>query len=526
MSRGFIRGIFDRLRKPVDLPGVATISEFEHLFQNECARVERNGRALSLVVYTPSENDRTHRSILAQVLLSRVRPMDMVGELDAQRLAVLLPETSSQGAWVLAEDTLSLMAGRRVRAHCEVFSYPSPHDTLAGAHGHAHTTAPVSPGEHVRASSPISSFLHEESGSGNGTNNGPYPGPGSNGSVASAAEAPLPRAHPSINGFGHRSVANAALAYDASQLARGPEARAKWDARSNAQTIAVLSPHAIDSEPNAHAHPSTKRGKRYTESGVRRAPSPIALGRVEPRGPRALHAPLASHPIQAPEGMTGLRAVRAALGARPVESLAPLLVVPLPLWKRALDIAACSLMLPILSPLLLVAALLVRCTSPGPIIFRQQRAGRGGKPFTIYKFRSMFIDAEARRVALEQQNEASGPVFKIRADPRITPVGKFLRQTSIDELPQLWNVLKGDMTLVGPRPPMLSEVPGYERWQLGRLRMTSGITCIWQVSGRSEVGFADWVRMDLRYAQKRGFLTDVRLLLKTVSAVFSRRGAY
>jgi lipopolysaccharide/colanic/teichoic acid biosynthesis glycosyltransferase len=222
----------------------------------------------------------------------------------------------------------------------------------------------------------------------------------------------------------------------------------------------------------------------------------------------------------------GLGAVRNDEHHRPVGALGEWLEVPLPAWKRAFDLAACAVLLPVLAPVLACAALAIRLTSPGPVIYRQQRAGRGGRPFTIYKFRSMYVDADARRKELERQNEADGPVFKIRHDPRITPVGRFLRRSSIDELPQLWNVLKGDMTLVGPRPPMMSEIEEYEPWQLGRLRVTGGITCIWQVSGRSEIGFVDWVRMDLRYAREQSFLLDMRLLFQTVGAVLSSRGAY
>lgn len=203
-----------------------------------------------------------------------------------------------------------------------------------------------------------------------------------------------------------------------------------------------------------------------------------------------------------------------------------LLLQPVSFRRRALDICVASGMLLLLSPLLLCVAVAVKLTSAGPILFRQQRAGQGGVPFTFYKFRSMYLDAEARKAALASSNEQSGPVFKMKNDPRMTPLGRLIRRASIDELPQLYNVLIGDMTLVGPRPPTLDEVEKYEPWQRDRLSVKGGLTCIWQVSGRSEIGFQDWVRMDLRYARQRGLAMDIGLLAKTAKAVVSGRGAY
>lgn len=198
---------------------------------------------------------------------------------------------------------------------------------------------------------------------------------------------------------------------------------------------------------------------------------------------------------------------------------------PLPWWKRVEDIVGSVAALVVFSPVFLVIAVLVKLTSPGPVIFRQKRAGSGGKPFDFYKFRTMYMDAEERKEELRDQNEQDGPVFKIRNDPRITPLGRVLRRSSLDEIPQLWNVLKGDMTLVGPRPPTLDEVPHYRAWHRRRLEMTGGITGIWQVSGRNEVPFEEWMRMDVRYSRKRSVFLDFKLLFKTVWAVFSGRGA-
>jgi lipopolysaccharide/colanic/teichoic acid biosynthesis glycosyltransferase len=167
----------------------------------------------------------------------------------------------------------------------------------------------------------------------------------------------------------------------------------------------------------------------------------------------------------------------------------------------------------------------IRLDSPGPVIFRQRRAGQGARPFAFYKFRSMIAEAEERKEALAAQNEQVGPVFKIRDDPRITRVGRLLRRSSIDELPQLWNVLRGDISLVGPRSPTFDEVCKYERWQRRRLSVIGGITGTWQVSGRNQIPFREWMRMDMRYIESRGLWIDLRTLAKTLPAVISGRGA-
>lgn len=208
-----------------------------------------------------------------------------------------------------------------------------------------------------------------------------------------------------------------------------------------------------------------------------------------------------------------------------VHRLETLLVRPLPWWKRAIDVVGASFGLLMASPIMAAAALAIRLDSKGPVVFTQPRAGLGGKPFRIYKFRTMIPDAEAKRAKLAKENEQDGPAFKIKDDPRITKVGKFLRKTSIDELPQLWNVLRGDMTLVGPRPLPVNESDACEGWQRRRLDVTPGLTCIWQVKGRSRVSFAEWVRMDVTYIRRRTIWHDLSILFQTIPAVLLRRGA-
>ena len=214
-----------------------------------------------------------------------------------------------------------------------------------------------------------------------------------------------------------------------------------------------------------------------------------------------------------------------AVPAVPVHPLDVLRCDPLPRWKRVVDVVGAVVALILASPIMLIAAVLVRLSSPGVVILRQRRAGLHGVPFVVYKFRTMVQGAEAMKAALLQFNERSGPVFKMRHDPRVTKIGRVLRATSIDELPQLWNVLRGEMSLVGPRPPTLDEVDHYRAWHCRRLSVKPGITCFWQVSARGGVAFDDWVRMDLRYIERRSLLCDLGLLAATVPAVLSRRGA-
>jgi exopolysaccharide biosynthesis polyprenyl glycosylphosphotransferase len=197
------------------------------------------------------------------------------------------------------------------------------------------------------------------------------------------------------------------------------------------------------------------------------------------------------------------------------------------LLKRTMDIAASGLLILALSPILIAVGTMIRLESPGGAIFRQKRIGKWGRTFTMYKFRSMYADAEARKAELLAQNEMQGGViFKVKNDPRITKMGRFIRKTSIDELPQLWNVFKGDMSLVGPRPPVPQEVAEYSLSDRRRLDTTPGITCIWQVSGRSEISFHDQVALDVAYIENQSFWGDVRILLQTIPAVLLGRGAY
>jgi exopolysaccharide biosynthesis polyprenyl glycosylphosphotransferase len=194
--------------------------------------------------------------------------------------------------------------------------------------------------------------------------------------------------------------------------------------------------------------------------------------------------------------------------------------------KRVFDVlfASCSLVL--LAPLMATIAAAIRVTSPGPVLFKQTRCGLGGRRFTLYKFRSMINNAEQLRAELHQLNELDGPVFKLRDDPRITTVGRWLRRFSIDELPQLWNVVRGDMSFVGPRPAIPAEVDQYEPWQRRRLRMRPGLTCTWVLEGRNHLDFNRWIQLDLAYIDTWSLWLDAKIFFRTIPIVISGRGAY
>ncbi|SMF83069.1 sugar transferase [Pseudobacteriovorax antillogorgiicola] len=194
--------------------------------------------------------------------------------------------------------------------------------------------------------------------------------------------------------------------------------------------------------------------------------------------------------------------------------------------KRGLDFmgALCGLILCL--PVLVILGVLIKLSSRGPIFYSQDRVGEGGKIFRLYKLRSMYINADGIKAQLMAQNEVSGPAFKMKHDPRVTPIGRFIRRHSLDELPQLWNVLKGDMSLVGPRPALVDEVKKWNTAYFQRLKVPQGLTCIWQTSGRSNLSFESWMELDLEYVNKQSISLDLKLILKTITVVARGTGAY
>ena len=194
--------------------------------------------------------------------------------------------------------------------------------------------------------------------------------------------------------------------------------------------------------------------------------------------------------------------------------------------KRLFDIICSLISIIILSPVFILISILIKIEDPkGKILFSQDRCGKNGKTFKMYKFRSMVHNAEELLEDLQKMNEMSGPVFKIKEDPRITRVGKFIRKTSLDELPQIINILNGDMSFVGPRPPLVNEVKQYNEYQIQRLLVKPGLTCIWQVSGRNNIDFDEWIDLDLKYIKERNLMLDLTLILKTIPALLGDENA-
>lgn len=193
--------------------------------------------------------------------------------------------------------------------------------------------------------------------------------------------------------------------------------------------------------------------------------------------------------------------------------------------KRAIDVIGATVGLVLLSPLLIIIGLIIKLDSKGPIFFVQERVGKDGKVFKMYKFRSMCMDAEEVLHKLKDSNEMSGPMFKMTNDPRITKIGKFIRKTSIDELPQLFNVLKGEMSIVGPRPNLPREVIHYEDWMKDKLLCKPGLTCYWQVMGRNDIDFEEWMELDIKYLQERSTFIDIKLIFQTVGVLFGDKSA-
>lgn len=239
--------------------------------------------------------------------------------------------------------------------------------------------------------------------------------------------------------------------------------------------------------------------------------------------PAGEESPVTSEPDAAmPRGETNARTQMNVV----MEPLENLLMLPHPPWKRCLDVMGSLFGLIVLGPVMLLVAVLIKLTSPGPVLFRQIREGHGGQLFTILKFRTMRVGADAEKAALQSENEQHGPAFKMANDPRITPIGAFLRKSCLDELPQLWNVLVGDMTLVGPRPLDYRESTQIARWGRRRLMAKPGLTCIWQVHGKSKVSFNEWMRMDIRYSQRISFREDIRLVLATLKQMVLRQASH
>ena len=457
-----------------NLDSLPSPQQVDRLIAREIARAERNGLHFSLALFRVRKGGRvgpTERR-LALTLLRRARLTDEVGWFGDEFLCALLPDTSAAGAQIFADSVCDLVARKGPRPIAVVYSYPF--DWLD------HEDDEGDQGEGARPALAVDRRTGRE---------------------------PPPQDHDHHNGHGRQNGHNGHdrggplhLAQAGHDHAPGPVKRGD------------LMPYLMDGLTAG-----------LDEGGPARAVSVEAPGPcVAEPGPRLVTAAAPDRP--APQ-RPAADAADAAAPRPPVQPLEELLVRPMPWWKRATDVLGAVAGLAVLSPVLLGSAVAIKLTSPGPVVFKQKRAGLGGRPFTIYKFRTMCADAEAKKKALRALSEQDGPAFKLARDPRVTRVGHFLRKTSIDELPQLINVLKGDMSLVGPRPLPVDEQDACERWQRRRLDVTPGLTCIWQVKGRSQVTFAEWVRMDVAYMRRRTVFHDLSILLRTIPAVLFRRGA-
>jgi lipopolysaccharide/colanic/teichoic acid biosynthesis glycosyltransferase len=435
------------------------------IIRRECARADRNGREFSLVLFRIRSDTRHAVSVyrLARTILRRVRLTDEVGWFTDRYLCVLLPDTPPIGARAFAEGVCDIISSRKLpRPLAIVYSYPEQWVGQAAESGKTLESAEVAA-----------------------------------------------RVVPILQGAGR---------FDA-----GEQIEAAAVAASSTISAATALNH------NGHGH----NGHGRTFNG-----SPSRLNNeAQPHQARRAELGAGNVPHEANDRKVGLNrgdllpffseGFSSAMGGPglPVESLNDFLVFPMPAWKRVLDVLVVLMMA---GPALLAvgfAAIGIKLTSPGPVFFKQRRAGLGGRPFTIWKLRTMVTDAEAKKHGLKKLSEQDGPAFKLKDDPRIFPFGKLLRKTSIDELPQLLNVLLGDMSLVGPRPLPCDESDACLQWQRRRLDVTPGLTCIWQVKGRSSVTFDQWVRMDVEYIRKRTLLHDLSILLQTVPAVLLRKGA-
>lgn len=441
----------------------------QRIVRRECARIDRHGGELSLVLFRISTGDRRKDLAawrVARTITLRARETDEVGWFGEHFIAALLPDTSAAGAKAFADGVAHRLAHRVPRPLTLIFTYPK-----------AWMAGPLPAGRFGELNSTESMDVT---------------------AVLQAVNLGLDRpsnGQPKDAGTNGRLLADGGrLVHESASLPHSP-ANGKSNGHSNGNG---------HQNGNGHA-PSNGNGNGNGHSNG------AAVAQVRLAEAR-------------PEGDTTLPSLKVQPGLSP-QALDDLLIMPMPRWKRLCDIIGATALLIVATPLLLVVAMLVKLNSRGSVIFTQRRAGLGGKPFTIYKFRTMVADAESQQQTLRGRSEQDGPAFKLTDDPRVTSLGRWLRKTSIDELPQLWNVIKGDMSLVGPRPLPLDESEACEPWQRRRLHVTPGLTCIWQVEGRSRVTFAEWVRMDVRYIRRRTLVHDFVILVRTVPAVLFRKGA-
>lgn len=461
--------------RTLSISGVLDEQTFWQIVRTEKERADRSGMPVTVVIFTIREDDENEHAMsgwnaaaLCSVLRSTARLTDHVGIAGDNELGVLLWGTRELGAYRFV-NRLGAKA-EQVAGDCRLFVYPTLPDAVS--ENKDGTLEDVLPDNENSADNGILERISEVEQK-----------------LSEALEVETPAARnddcPDMDesfGFGADSTGDDFHSHGASGAYGGPGGSAAVAERKPA----TATEHSTSTTPD----PTRQRTAREQASAVE-------------------------------EEL--LRQTKLNVVTEPLENL---FLLPHPFWKRCLDVAGAIFGLIVLSPVLLTVAAIIKLTSRGPVLFRQVREGHGGRLFTIYKFRTMRVGADADKAALRAESEQDGPAFKMKDDPRITPIGGFLRRTCLDELPQLWNVLIGDMALVGPRPLDFRESWQIARWGRRRLMVMPGLTCIWQVHGKSRVTFNEWMRMDIRYAQKMSFREDVKLVLATIKQMLLRQASH
>ena len=467
------RRLWQACKTDPTLSQVGSKDEFQLELAKEISRSNRRqqNREFALIHLTSDSGPKQFpvTAALVQSFAKRVRISDTIGW-HSSKLAVLLPETDRIGAGLVANDLVKLAEKHGRKVDSSIYVYPWDDRLISVSN------------EIADAAGSYESDSDDDGGSYPG--GGSYPDGGSleQGGRVDSGHSPVVR-----NRKRSSDRAGQASVFDNNLTARE---------MSDSKGANTLSGSLGDGSPSVAVLDLIDQ----TESTATRTQEPAVLGKPSARA--------ISVTIPNPD-----QRVRLAASA------------PTPGWKRAIDIAGAGLGLVVLSPVLIGAAVAIRLSSRGPVLFRQSREGKDGRPFDILKFRTMVVDAEAKQAELRDVSEQDGPAFKLKNDPRITTVGKFLRKSCIDELPQLVNILRGQMSLVGPRPLPVGESTACGPWQRMRLTVLPGLTCIWQARGGRNVSFDQWMRMDLEYIETRSFKNDVKLIFETAYIALMQRGS-
>ncbi len=464
--------LFAALKATSEKERVCPQEAFQFELVKEISRSNRRqyGREFALIHFSvPSRNG---QALLTEAMLDafeqRIRISDTIGW-HSSNLAVLLPETDRKGAQLVADDLARLAARHGWNAEPVIYVYPWDDNLISVSN-----------------------------------------------EIAGSVEAPKAPNKPESDNDAMNDVESDDFAdgfertdsFDSDRLEDKHHARSSFRDRGNGNGFVDLMETGSVQLTDRAVLPARNEKKRYVTSQTSLVSTPS----------RNLESGV-SGGVMSPQEEARLNAMATSISASMVET------IPTPWWKRTIDIVGAGTGLIVLFPVLIAAAIAIKATSPGPILFRQKREGKGGKQFDILKFRTMVVDAESKQASLKDASEQDGPAFKLKDDPRITAVGRKLRTSCIDELPQLVNVLVGQMSLVGPRPLPVAESSECSPWQRMRLTVLPGLTCTWQVRGGRQVSFDQWMRMDLDYIRNQGFVSDVRLIVETVFIALLHRGS-